>query len=110
VPFDFEGRHATDVHVNLRHATALALLAWYLLVPPLMESTEKPEPDVDAPFGKWQRIDSFNSEDECDKGLDAHLQAMREGSFTNPSGVPVNLFQLQLGTCFADDDPRLKEK
>jgi hypothetical protein len=85
----FAKNYATNDDVSPRHATALVLIVWYLMVPPLLESTDRPEPNVDAPFSEWQRIDTFDSQDDCDKGLDDHLHAMQEGAVTSPSGKPV---------------------
>ena len=48
---------------QLHHAAALALLGWYLLVPPF--DLDKAVVDDAAPLSRWTIKDSFSSVDEC---------------------------------------------
>jgi hypothetical protein len=50
--------------MNLRHAAALALLGWYLMVAPLADSRTV---DLDAPLTKWDIFRSFDSAAQCEK-------------------------------------------
>jgi hypothetical protein len=96
--------------MKVRHAAALALVGWYLMVPPLIEIEGKRKPNLDAPISEWQQVDSFDSADACKQRLDDRLREMRDSTFSNPSDRPVAIWQSQLGECIASDDPRLKTK
>jgi hypothetical protein len=47
----------------LRHAAALALVGWYLMMPPM---TEKNEADAEGPLSKWQNDGSFDLASACE--------------------------------------------
>jgi hypothetical protein len=56
--------------MNLRHAAALALVGWYLLVPapaPFMQAT--------PPIGHWAHLGSYDDEKDCDQALDDTLSS-----------------------------------
>ncbi len=43
--------------MNPRHAAALALVGWYLMVPPMTQVRGHPAALTEAPLGRWnQRI------------------------------------------------------
>ena len=94
--------------MKLHHAGALALVGWYLMLPP-SHSHIPDEPDTGAPLRKWHIIgSSFDSAAECEiakvdleKKLEQHLG--KQGNMTK-------LMFLDHGACVATDDPRLKEK
>src|SRR5260370_38954276 len=65
-----------DIAMNLRHAAALALLGWYLRIPPL------PQPQVS--FNHWQVIESFDSVDQCEQE--------RKDFKTHPPEAPLYLY------------------
>jgi hypothetical protein len=50
--------------MNVRHATALALIAWYLMVPPVEKTVLNL--NVDAPFSFWQTFKIYDSEKQCE--------------------------------------------
>jgi hypothetical protein len=72
--------------MNGRHAAALALVVWYLLVPvgPTAMSYY-------LPLSQWKLIDTYHSESDCKKDQPAISQ--------------VNVRSI----CIASDDPRLKK-
>lgn len=72
-----------------RHATALALVVWYLMRPPLPHLNAKTIRRVDpaAPLARWIVVKIFPAQKECD----SHR--------ANP-----------WERCIASDDPRLKKK
>jgi hypothetical protein len=49
--------------MNLRHAAALALMGWYLMVPPFSALNT---PDPYAPLNKWRVVHSFETSNECE--------------------------------------------
>jgi hypothetical protein len=97
--------------MNLRHAAALALVGWYLMVAPR---------DSDylfvtsAPVSKWVIVQSFDAAKDCE-GERAGKVGLADKSGTywyydtkkrENVGSPADLAY----RCVATDDPRLKEK
>jgi hypothetical protein len=88
------------------HATAaLALVAWYLITPPSMPNGQ---PDLGAPFGRWDRQQSFNSADECRNGRENLLKM--EAAPGAARALKEMKRTVLTSQCVAADDPRLKEK
>jgi hypothetical protein len=54
--------------MKLRHAAALALVVWYLIVPPPVIHSSVPV-DLDAPLSKWGIFSSHNSAADCEQTL-----------------------------------------
>jgi hypothetical protein len=111
-----------------RHAAALALVGWYLMVPPL---DRKGDIDQDAAISKWRVVASADTIAGCKRAkadLEAELkryrptQAERDNPNSNDPAVLQALREelmqritlyLELestAACIATDDPRLKEK
>jgi hypothetical protein len=95
-----------------RHATALALVGWYLMVPPLS-----------AVRGTWsERVNAgdvrgqFESKDECEKARHRFISDPSHFPYTRALDDPVGRKLLSEGKipmpseCVSSDDPRLKEK
>jgi len=114
-----------------RHAAALALVGWYLMVPPphtvlqgvgegapliarpageegpsiVQEEVEVPNPK--APLSQWSKEASFDTAKECEAKRKANRRAY--------AGFYRGLRDYALtaavsAQCVATDDPRLKEK
>jgi hypothetical protein len=109
-----------QMQMRSRHAAALALVGWYLMVPP--DSTVPHSVDSAAPISRWSIVTDFESAASC-------TQALRE--LQNKNGDPAKLdrtgrlrrFQkrqpadpelararVDHATCVAASDPQLKEK
>ena len=89
-------RPAKDTRMNPRHAAALALVGWYLMVP---------FPDHDAPLAHWPHNDSFDSAKECrEAGVGLQERAAKNRSLTKAQIDARTMWE-----CIASDDPRLKE-
>jgi hypothetical protein len=92
--------------MKLRHAAALALLGWYLMVP---IPGNDPIPDPASSFSKWVNIHSFDSAKQCEDG---RLNIIRVGAGGGPQlmGYPEQEVKkvLLLSQCIASDDPRLE--
>ena len=86
-------------------ASALALVGWYLLIPPwaVMGSEMRPIPDPDALLSKWVNEGNFDSAGVCDHALSQFLNAAQRKPL--PDRSRANFAQ-----CVATDDPRLKGK
>jgi hypothetical protein len=102
--------------VNPRHAAALALVGWYLMVPPVRlvksgrdgdhewrEYSIEPE----APLREWTRPkpQEFEYKTDCQRVISNHCNRGIDGAGTS-------YFEGSLcdAKCIATDDPRLKEK
>ncbi len=98
--------------MRLRHAAALALTGWYLMVPS-MGSDHKLH--VEASLSQYQREGSYNSAHECEVAAVALKRAQaaeldRANSDPNRRWGEGAFDIFSRGRCVADDDPRLKEK
>jgi hypothetical protein len=96
--------------MNSRHAAALALVAWYLMVPPLVNAPYKI--DMETPVLNWKVYQTFSSEEECRKAQ-ASAQAKYEPTADAPvgtiqKGTRAFALQMSFAKCIASDDPRLK--
>ena len=100
-------------------AAALALVGWYLMLPPLRPpqsvrwSDGKAHFDQlpPAPLSQWTIVDSFDSARECRKGRDKLLND--RVLFGSSPKITVNdeirIEQVYNARCIASDDPRLKK-
>ena len=80
-----------------RHATALTLLGWYLLAPPLDQAKR---PDVDAPLPKWNHLGSYDRASGCENEIrQVQKQAKHRDETTRNSVVFLR--------CIESTDPRL---
>jgi hypothetical protein len=94
------------------HAAALALVAWYLMVPPLVNAPNKI--DMEAPLASWKEYQTFDTSEECDKALfSAHAKYEHTASAPLGSikkGTRAFALQMTFAQCISSDDPRLKAK
>ncbi len=107
--------------MNPHHAAALALVGWYLMVPPdHMKLDDSISWVSRVPLRYWQVVQSFDTASDCEKkiqeiqrdtahALNTTVRAIpdkreREETFLKDVAILNNL------TCVATDDPRLKEK
>jgi hypothetical protein len=115
---------ARGYRLNLRHAAALALVGWYLMVPPLGIHLDA------VPIGpRWEIRGVYDKADQCQTDLQKWVKAARHSMtkelhventdelnrlmdaddfrtrFT--ADIAVWMFQAE---CIATDDPRLKGK
>ncbi len=97
--------------MKLRHAVVLALVHWYLMLPPM---TRNGEIDTSAPLSKWSiGFSSFEFEQNCTMGKMGVLQSFeRRRSNTAGSKGSLSLPERRWreSKCVAVDDPRLKGK
>ncbi len=82
--------------MNPRHAAALALVGWYLMVPP----------NGGGPVsGKWIINSSYDSAKECEKAGEKLRENTQYVLRRNPDAPGI---EFMAATCIATDDPRLK--
>jgi hypothetical protein len=87
--------------MKFHHAAALALMVWYLIVPPAKSTGE---PDLQAPLSKWETDGSYDTAQACAKRYQADVQ--RALTFGHKIGHDVSS-RIQAEKCIASDDPRL---
>jgi hypothetical protein len=113
--------------MNIRHAAALALVGWYLMVPPQTNG----QIDYTAPLSRWTVAESYDSAAPCREMLtnlrnDATSQADKAtNEITAKQKQHERISTEQLldamksltaheiafqSACIATDDPRLREK
>ena len=112
--------------MNLRHAAALALVGWYLMMPPdnwtlCSKSVADCEAISDAPLGRWNTTQSFDSANQCEQARSVwegrgtkDFNAAKFNSYetlTTSRSTRLMLDQGRIAArCVSTDDPRLKEK
>jgi len=101
------------------HAAALAIVVWYLMIPPIGVDNRV---DAQAPLSQWRKGVSFNSQKECDDSLkDAIQNPMTPAEYQAAAKAtqkakmkPLSISEMTKRTaeslCVAGDDPRLKAK
>jgi hypothetical protein len=93
-----------------RHAAALALVGWYLMVPPVRGA-----PGMilgHAPLWEWQSYDYYlyDSKAECEKAIPSDKEIQENMKQCSNGDCAINTALPGLGRCFAENDPRLKKK
>jgi hypothetical protein len=97
--------------MKTRHAAVLALVGWYLMVPPPVIHSSVPV-DLDAPLSKWGFFLHTIAQPNVSKALVAFYKLAKTELLANPSDERdrIGFYQLESSQCIASDDPRLKEK
>lgn len=114
--------------MKLRHPAALALVGWYLILPPLDYS--RAEIILKAPLRDWETFQSFETAKDCNEFHATYVRNVAVSTFVRndseedarvdreshwQSGTAaknrrIGLDRARLGFCIASDDPRLKVK
>jgi hypothetical protein len=105
-----------------RHAAALALVGWYMMVPPFSDTAPYANVNSEAPISCWDQTGKeFASQAICEEFIkkakgdsrsDPNLRKNFErkfGKFGGPSWGQM-LLVLESARCVSTDDPRLKAK
>jgi hypothetical protein len=89
--------------VKFCHAASLALVGWYLMVPPF----EQPN----VPLSRWRVIGSFDFSGACAQGRDKLLTESVKHDTTHEIAIHVQGSKIgydpSVATCIATNDPRL---
>jgi len=89
--------------MNRRHAIAVALFGWYLMVPP---SNLSQTSAYKQPLSRWVIVRSFDTADSCEDFKDTFFESSRQAwtlGVLNPA-----YRDYMFAACAASDDPRLK--
>ncbi len=104
--------------MTLRHAAALALVGWYLMVPP-----DGPTPSSPlywhsySPLSRWQIVEPFDTAAACKDAANkltedaVHIWNSSLGKKLDKDSEKDLIFKWGRelsASCFATDDPRLK--
>jgi hypothetical protein len=90
--------------MTLRHAAALALVGWYLMVPPL---NGRREIDPHVSMSKWEVLLSADTLAACKQKENDLIDFMRAPAHVVRYCLEV---QIKAAECVGADDPRLKPK
>ena len=90
-----------------RHAAVLALIGWYLMLPPLGSGSDVY--DKGALLSKWRQTSTFDSAEDCQRHRDLYIDMYTKRESYDPDAVP-NLKLYSAGICVSDDDKRLNPK
>jgi hypothetical protein len=102
------------IEVNARHAAALALVGWYLMVP-IQPAEQQLRMSDRPPLSKWFIFASYDSAERCEQER-SKLAEDAIGRFGSEAMVQPRMVeqahaaQKYAAVCIATDDPRLKEK
>ena len=88
-----------------RHAAALALVGWYLIIP---LSTLPQSVAYKEPLSKWQIVQGFDTADDCNDFLSTFFADSRQKRALNLLEPAYRDYMF--AECISTDDPRLKEK
>lgn len=87
--------------MKLRHAAALALVGWYLLLPPLSTTVEELRAGDVPSLAKWRQWWAFDTAKECE-----HERVQQAESSKTEGNVKASE-AFFWSRCIASDDPRL---
>jgi hypothetical protein len=96
---------ATEAERVICPSSALALLGWYLMIPPL-QSANRDDPsgprDLHAPISQWDQVSAYDSAAKCQRDIGKYF------FFPKPDGTTKQANALKIGgRCISTDDPRL---
>ena len=104
-----------------RHAAALALVSWFLMMPPPYTEGGKAFVDLHASVRRWTRIGkvSFDSVADCDKAretMQKNIQTAEEAGLEKAARMDANPRDQDLAEyeaarqmkCVSRDDPRIR--
>ena len=91
--------------MKLRHVAALALVGWYLMLPPMVGN----HTDTSAPLSSWRMTGSYDAAIDCRKELEDSIRDSYK-ALKDPHLPFTRSASLQFldAACVATDDPRLK--
>ncbi len=93
--------------MKLHHAAALALVGWYLMVPPALEEHSNHRIYTKAaPLSAWQMISSFDTANECKQAIQDLVKPLWS-AINKEQHLSLDEMRPIYAKCFASNDPRL---
>jgi hypothetical protein len=71
--------------MDARRVATLALLGWYLMVPPFIKVGERVVPESSAPLSKWYWAGSFDSVDACERNQEREIVKAQKRELAQPA-------------------------
>ena len=100
---------------NRIHPIAIALVGWYLMLPPATGQQGLPRLMVNAPIAVWTIAESFDTSKACERELDvrrSNFEQIYKNVNHNNAGAEFRsglyLEAANSAACVATDDPRLR--
>jgi hypothetical protein len=89
-----------------RHAATLALLGWYLMVPPPYGWLSP-----DAPIAQWKEWQAFDTATQCEAAHDKMIADGQKTVFDSHAteGDKTLAYEFITSQCVEADDPRLRK-
>ena len=88
--------------MKFRHFAIFAFAGWYLIVPPITQSSNEA---YKQPYATWQIVRGFDQADDCEKFKNTFMGSSREKVAT---GVLEPAYRdYMFAQCLASNDPRL---
>jgi hypothetical protein len=88
------------VGMKFRHAAALALVGWYLMMPP-RDHANRQYADTSAPMSQWQQLAAYDSADKCEEAKLKFYKALVKQGKKERADFSQN------ADCVEANDPRL---
>jgi hypothetical protein len=92
--------------MKLRHAGALSLVGWYLMVPPT-KNVNQIDPSIR--LAKWVVLRAFDTADACNEAQDQLRYRVSRLNLRVPVASAASE-AAEFSQCIASDDPRLRGK
>jgi hypothetical protein len=102
--------------MKTRHAAALALVGWYLMLPPdRPKLDDSPDWVSQAPLGDWQIVQRFDAQWACNRRqqnmiIDAQHAIKPDAKAHRADAVLSDYAIANNVACVSTDDPRVKSK
>jgi hypothetical protein len=95
---------------TVSHAAALALVGWYIMIPPPAPNT-KQLVDTDAPLSKWKVWIAADSAEACNQKQQELRKAANHAAAEDPNRVAAQGYasQMAFSQCISSDDSRLQK-
>src|ERR1700675_3996937 len=90
------------------HAAALALVGWYLMVPPVRGAPG--EILEHAPLSQWDVYNQYDSKAECENSILSDRDIQENMKQCSNGDCAINVALPGYGRCIAANDPRLKNE
>lgn len=90
------------------HAAVLAVVGWYLMIPPALEEHSNHRIYTKAaPLSEWETAASFDTAKECKEALQELVKPLWS-AINKKQHLSLDDMRPLYAKCFASDDPRLK--
>lgn len=105
--------------MKCRHAAALTLVGWYLMIPPINNKSDE-FTAITIPLNYWYNLEQYDSAEQCQARAsvlqstgareenESDTELLKMGLFKTADAARTWAMSIHNARCFASDDPRLK--